>query len=59
MVLPVFQEAAMQRLKKILRGNGSAHLALISAFVLCGMYFASWCLINHWAGMHGAMIFYR
>jgi hypothetical protein len=46
-------------LKKILRGRKSANAAVLSAFFLCGLYFASWCLINHWSGMPGTLIFYR
>jgi hypothetical protein len=47
------------KLKKILRGSGSANAAVLSAFLLCGLYFASWCLINHWSNFPGAMIFYH
>jgi hypothetical protein len=49
----------VHRLKKILRGRTSANAAVLSAFFLCGLYFASWCLINHWSSMPGTLIFYR
>jgi len=49
----------LHRLKKLLRGRSSANTAVLSAFFLCGLYFASWCLINQWSSMPGTMIFYR
>jgi hypothetical protein len=52
-------EAILHLLKKMLRGRRSANAAVLSAFFLCGLYFASWCLINHWSSMPGTLIFYR
>jgi len=52
-------EVTLHRLKKLLRGSSSANTAVLSAFFLCGLYFASWCLINQWSSMPGTMIFYR
>lgn len=49
----------MHTLKKLLRARKSANAAVLSAFLLCGLYFASWCLITQWSNLPGTLIFYR
>jgi hypothetical protein len=43
------KENTVRMLKKVLRGHGSSNAAIASAFLLCGLYFASWYLITHWS----------
>ncbi|WP_343732561.1 hypothetical protein [Duganella sp.] len=45
----------MRTLLRIFRSHSSPRAAIISAFALCGLYFASWYLISHYltAGLIG------
>ena len=52
-------ETTMRTLFRLLRGHGTPNSAVVSAFVLCGLYFVSWYLITHWSDFPGAPIFYR
>lgn len=49
----------MRTLFRLLRGHASPNSAVVSAFVLCGLYFVSWYLISHWSDFPAAPIFYR
>lgn len=53
------RETRLHTLKKLLRARKSANAAVLSAFLLCGLYFASWCLITQWSNLPGTLIFYR
>ena len=37
----------MRTLLRILQRGGSPRIAILSAFALCGLYFASWYIISH------------
>ena len=37
----------MRTLLRMLLSGSSPRVAILSAFVLCGLYFASWYIINH------------
>jgi hypothetical protein len=37
----------MRTLLRILQSGSSPRAAILSAFVLCGLYFASWYIISH------------
>lgn len=49
----------MRILFRFLRGRGTPNAAVVSAFVLCGLYFVCWYLVNHWCDFPAAPIFYR
>lgn len=53
------EENIMRALFRLLRGHGTPNSAVVSAFVLCGLYFVSWYLISHWSDFPAAPIFYR
>jgi hypothetical protein len=52
-------ETTMRTLFRLLRGHGTPNSAVVSAFVLCGLYFVSWYLISHWSDFPASPIFYR
>jgi hypothetical protein len=52
-------EITMRTLFRLLRGHGTPNSAVVSAFVLCGLYFVSWYLITHWSDFPASPIFYR
>ena len=49
----------MRMLFRLLRGHATPNSAVVSAFVLCGLYFVSWYLITHWSDFPASPIFYR
>jgi hypothetical protein len=46
----------MRTLHRIFRSTGSSRAAIVSAFLLCGLYFASCYIINHCLN-HGLIAF--
>lgn len=52
-------ENIMRALFRLMRGHGTPNSAVVSAFVLCGLYFVSWYLITHWSDFPASPIFYR
>lgn len=49
----------MRTIFRFLRGHATPNTAVVSAFLLCGLYFVSWYLITHWSDFPAAPIFYR
>ncbi|MCU6501202.1 hypothetical protein LPN04_25675 [Rugamonas sp. A1-17] len=46
----------MRTLLKLLRGRRSANGAILSAFLLCALYFVTWYLISHLSNFPGSLI---
>ena len=49
-------EHKVRTLLRTLRTGGSPRIAILAAFALCGLYFASWYIISHYCS--SGMIFF-